>query len=53
MVKHDWYYCDHCGKKAFPVRKDTEVKQLPFKCRNSHCPRREQIITIKLNTESR
>lgn len=53
MVKNGWFYCDKCGKKAFPVNRDTEAIQLPFKCKNPHCPQREQIISIKPNIVSR
>lgn len=50
MIKNGWYYCDKCGKKAFPVKPTTEIRELPFKCKNQRCPQREQIISIKSNT---
>lgn len=28
-----WYCCPHCGKALFPVRGDTLVRNLPFRCK--------------------
>lgn len=28
-----WYCCPHCGKALFPIRADTRVEHLPFRCK--------------------
>ncbi len=28
-----WYCCPHCGKALFPVRTDTAIKNLQFRCK--------------------
>lgn len=37
MIKNikgkDWYCCPHCGKALFPVRPDTKVQNMPFRCK--------------------
>ncbi len=37
MIKHingrSWYCCPHCGKALFPVRADTRVSHVPFRCK--------------------
>lgn len=37
MIKtiHDrlWYCCPHCGKALFPVRADTKINNMPFRCK--------------------
>nr|DAN87681.1 MAG TPA: cysteine-rich protein [Caudoviricetes sp.] len=38
-----WYPCPKCGSKLLAINKDTEVKNLPCKCK--HC-RKESLITI-------
>ncbi|HJA35682.1 MAG TPA: hypothetical protein H9666_04225 [Firmicutes bacterium] len=32
-VKNGWLCCPYCGKRLFPVRPDTVVRKLPYKCR--------------------
>lgn len=33
MIKDGWYICPYCGKKLFPVEKDTQAKNLPQMCK--------------------
>nr|DAL53653.1 MAG TPA_asm: hypothetical protein [Caudoviricetes sp.]DAP24363.1 MAG TPA: hypothetical protein [Caudoviricetes sp.]DAV93428.1 MAG TPA: hypothetical protein [Caudoviricetes sp.]DAZ31307.1 MAG TPA: hypothetical protein [Caudoviricetes sp.] len=28
-----WYCCPYCGKALFPVRPDTKVEHMPFRCK--------------------
>lgn len=28
-----WYCCPHCGKALFPVRVDTKIQNMPFRCK--------------------
>lgn len=28
-----WYCCPHCGKALFPVRPDTQIRNLQFRCK--------------------
>lgn len=28
-----WYCCPHCGKALFPIRADTKVRNMPFRCK--------------------
>ena len=28
-----WYCCPHCGKALFPVRADTKIQNMPFRCK--------------------
>lgn len=28
-----WYCCDYCGKALFPVRPDTIIKNLVYRCK--------------------
>ena len=28
-----WYCCPHCGKALFPVRTDTKIAHMPFRCK--------------------
>ncbi|MFR8426984.1 MAG: cysteine-rich KTR domain-containing protein [Roseburia inulinivorans] len=39
-----WYPCPKCGSHLLAINKDTEVKNLPCKCK--HC-KRESLITIE------
>lgn len=32
-----WVHCPYCGKKLFPLQKDTEIKNLVLKCKNNKC----------------
>nr|DAP47000.1 MAG TPA: cysteine-rich protein [Caudoviricetes sp.] len=41
--KFIWYPCPKCGSHLLAINKDTEVKNLPCKCK--HC-KRESLITI-------
>ncbi len=27
-----WYNCPHCGKALFPLREDTCIEHMPFRC---------------------
>lgn len=29
--------CPHCGKRQFPVEKDTVIRNMPWKCKASAC----------------
>lgn len=42
--KFIWYPCPKCGSHLLAINKDTEVKNLPCKCK--HC-KRESLITIE------
>jgi uncharacterized protein with PIN domain len=33
MISDGWYCCPYCNKKLFPVKDDTVVENLPFKCK--------------------
>lgn len=33
MIKNGWYYCQHCGRKLFPVSSRTVVRHLELQCR--------------------
>lgn len=50
MIKNGWFYCDFCGKKAFPVLNDTQIYKMPFQCKNHLCPQRQQLLTINQDT---
>lgn len=28
-----WYNCPHCGKALFPLREDTRIEHMPFRCK--------------------
>ena len=28
-----WYCCPHCGKALFPIRDDTQIRHMPFRCK--------------------
>jgi len=28
-----WYRCQHCGKALFPLREDTRIEHMPFRCK--------------------
>lgn len=28
-----WYCCPHCGKALFPIRADTKIQNMPFRCK--------------------
>ncbi len=38
-LQDGWLHCPYCGKKIFPVRSDTEIRNLEWVCRNSKCKR--------------
>lgn len=40
-----WICCPWCGKKAFPVRNDTEIRCLDWKCKNTKCRKGFEINT--------
>lgn len=29
----DWYLCPHCGKKLFPLNRNTRIEHLPYRCK--------------------
>ncbi len=35
-VKNGWLRCPVCGRKLFPVRKDTRIQRLLWMCRQCH-----------------
>ena len=41
----EWVCCPYCGKKMFPLRKDTEIKNLVLKCKNNRC-HKKMIINV-------
>lgn len=42
----NWYRCPYCGKKLFPIREDTEIKNMPYKCKDNRCGK-EILINVK------
>ncbi len=28
-----WYNCPHCGKALFPLRENTLIEHMPFRCK--------------------
>ena len=34
-----WVCCPYCGKKQFPVDKETKISNLKWKCKGSDCKR--------------
>lgn len=28
-----WYLCPHCGKALFPLKEDTRIEHMPFRCK--------------------
>lgn len=28
-----WFRCPHCGKSLFPLRKETKIQNMPFRCK--------------------
>ena len=28
-----WYCCPYCGKALFPIREDTRIQHMPFRCK--------------------
>lgn len=37
--------CGHCGKKQFPIEKNTVIRNLPWRCKSSKCKR---IFTVNV-----
>lgn len=33
MKWDSWFHCPHCGKALFPVRADTIIHNMPFRCK--------------------
>lgn len=33
IIPAGWYKCPHCGKALFPVRADTRIQHMPFRCK--------------------
>lgn len=29
----EWYKCPYCNKPLFPLRKDTHIEHMPFRCK--------------------
>lgn len=40
-----WVICPFCGKKAIKVLPDTQIHNMPWKCRGSNC-KKEFIINV-------
>lgn len=34
LIKNGWVVCPKCGKKLFPIHKNTVIINLTYKCRN-------------------
>lgn len=33
-IKYEkWYKCQHCGKALFPLKEDTHIEHMPFRCK--------------------
>jgi len=32
-----WVLCPRCGRKAFPVCEEAEIKNLTYQCKDSKC----------------
>lgn len=32
-----WVTCPYCNKRLIKLDKDSHVKKLPYKCKDSHC----------------
>ena len=41
IVKHidgkKWVCCPRCGRKAFPVGEETEIRNFTYQCKDSRC----------------
>lgn len=40
-----WLFCPYCGKKQFMLNDNTEIKDMPWKCKGSKC-KKEFVINI-------
>lgn len=47
----DYIHCPYCGKKQFPVQKNTRIENLLYQCKNSKC-KREFKIDLKGKIEN-
>lgn len=47
----DYVHCPYCGKKQFPVQKNTRIENLLYQCKNSKC-KREFKIDLKGKIEN-
>ena len=36
-LQDGWLHCPYCGKKIFPVKSDTEIRNLEWVCKNKKC----------------
>lgn len=34
MIVNGWVICPKCGKRLFPIKQNTVIKNLTYKCRN-------------------
>lgn len=37
--------CPHCGKRQFPIEKDTVIRNMSWKCKASDC-RKKMVVNI-------
>ena len=53
MVQHEtplmWLKCDKCGNKLLPIREDTTIKNLSYKCK--HCKKINLIMLEPIRAE--
>lgn len=38
-----WVCCPHCGSKNFPIREDTVIRNLPWKCKSTKCKKEFEV----------
>lgn len=38
-----WVFCLWCGKKQFPVAKETTIRKMKWKCKSSTCKKEFEI----------
>ena len=36
-IKEMWVMCPYCGRRQFKIDRDTKIKNLAFKCKNTKC----------------
>lgn len=44
-----WYRCPHCGKALFPVRNNTRIEHMPFRCKACKHDIEVNVFPTKMN----
>lgn len=46
-----WYNCPHCGKALFPLREDTHIEHMPFRCKACKHDLEINAFSTKMNNQ--